>query len=384
MAVSPDPRATPIPPGLQIPGPTPLHPEVAAAMAQPLISYRGPEARALLGRIAAGFCEYLGTGRPPVLLTASGTGAMEATVANLLSPGDPVLGSGGGQFAERFLGVAEAFGLETRSLDTRWGAPAAPERLRAALRAHPETRAVLLTHSETSTGVLHPLPELIRIVREEGDALVLVDAVSSLGAIPLAVDACDAVFTASQKAWGLPPGMAMVWTSERAEAAEREAQSPCYYWSFPRYREALARGSMPFTPAVPVLLAMEAGLRLMLREGRDAAARRHAAAAAAARSRLRGMGLQLVAAEESSTSTVTAAWLPAGVSWPELSRALQERHGITLAGGLGQFKGRIVRVGHLGWVTPRDVHRAADALQSCLGAPASGAASRPEAAKLTN
>lgn len=367
-ARAPAPGAEPIPPGLQTPGPTPLHPEVAAAMAQPLISYRGPEARALLGRIAKGFCDYLGTERQPVLLTASGTGAMEATVANLLSPGDRVLGLGGGQFAERFLGVAAAFGLRTESLDTPWGRAAAPQRLQVALRTRPEPRAVLLTHSETSTGVLHPLPELIRVVREESDALVLVDAVSSLGAMPLKVDSCDAVFTASQKAWGLPPGMAMVWTSGRAEAAERSARLPRYYWSFARYRDALAHGSMPFTPAVPVLFAMETGLRLMLREGWDAVFRRHAAAAAAARSRLQAMGLRLVADEQSATNTVTAAWLPPGVAWPELTRALQERHGVVLAGGLGQLQGKILRLGHLGWTTARDVHRAADALESCLRA----------------
>ena len=337
-------------------------------MSRPMISYRGPEARALIRRIADGFSEYLGTGRPPVLLTASGTGAMEATVANLLSPGDLVLGTGGGQFAERFLGVAEAFGLAVQSLETPWGEPAAPERLRVALRARPEIRAVLLTHSETSTGVLHPLPELIRIVREEGEALVLVDAVSSLGAMPLVVDSCDAVFTASQKAWGLPPGMAMVWTSERAEAAERVATLPRFYWNFARYREAMARGSMPFTPALPVLFAMEAGIRLMLREGREAVFRRHADAASAARERLSTMGLGLVADEATASNTVTAAWLPAGVSWPELSRALQERHGIVLAGGLGRLAGKILRLGHLGWTTPADVHRAADALASHLGA----------------
>ena len=362
----------PIPPGLQIPGPTPLHPEVAAAMAQPLISYRGPEAKALLRRIADGYCQYLGAARPPILLTASGTGAMEATLANLLSPGDPVLGIGGGQFAARFLGVSEAFGLQTRTLDTPWGEAAAPEQLRVALRARPETRAVLLTHSETSTGVLHPLSELMRVAREESDALVLVDAVSSLGAMPFAVDSCDAVFTASQKAWGLPPGMAMVWTSEAADAAARTATLPRFYWDFARYRDAMARGSMPFTPAVPVLFAMEAGIRLMLREGREAVFGRHADTAAAARSRLRALGLGLVAEEANATNTVTAAWLPPGASWPELSRNLRERHGIVLAGGLGRLAGKILRLGHLGWTTPADVHRAADALESCLGAPASG------------
>ena len=356
----------PIPPGLQIPGPTALHPEVAAAMARPMMSYRGPEARALLSRIEDGFSEVLATRRRPVLLTASGTGAMEATLANLLSPGDVVLGTGGGQFAERFLGVAEAFGLEARSLDTAWGEPAAPERLLVALRARPGIRAVLLTHSETSTGVRHPVPELIQVIRENGNPLVLVDAVSSLGAMPLEVDACDAVFTASQKACGLPPGMAMVWVSGRAEAAERTARLPRYYWNFARYREARARGSTPFTPALPVLFAMEAGLGLMLREGREGVFRRHADAAAVARNRLRSMGLRLVAEESHASNTVTAAWLPGGVSWPKLSLALQEHHGIVLAGGLGRLAGKILRLGHLGWTTPQDVHRAADALESCL------------------
>ncbi len=363
------PGVAPIPPGLHVPGPTPLHPEVAAAMAQPLISYRGPEARALLGRIADGFCDYLGTERQPVLLTASGTGAMEATLANLLSPGDPVLGLGGGQFAERFLGVAEAFGLETRTLDTPWGDAAAPDRLRDALRAGPPPRAVLLTHCETSTAVLHPAGDLLRVVREESDALALVDAVSSLGAMPLAVDSCDAVFTASQKAWGLPPGMAMVWTSARADAAARTATLPRFYWDFARYRDALARGSMPFTPAVPVLFAMEAGIRLLLQEGREAVFRRHAETAEAARTRLRALGLGLVADEPHATNTVTAAWLPPDVSWPDLSRALRERHGIVLAGGLGRLANRILRLGHLGWTTPADVHQAADALESCLHRP---------------
>ena len=368
MTVAPADAAALIPPGLHTPGPTPLHPEVAAAMSRPMISYRGPEARALLGRVAEGFSEYLGAGPRPVLLTASGTGAMEATISNLLSPGDRVLGLGGGHFAERFLGVAEAFGLEAASLGTAWGEAADPARLREALRSGTPPRAVLLTHCETSTGVVHPAADLIAVVREESDALALVDAVSSLGAIPLAVDACDAVFTASQKAWGLPPGMAMVWTSERAEAAARSATLPRYYWDFARYREALARGSLPFTPALPILFAMEAGIRLMLREGREAVFRRHADAARAARERLSAMGLGLVADDATASNTVTAAWLPAGVSWPELSRALQERHGIVLAGGLGPLAGKILRLGHLGWTTPGDVHRAADALESHLGA----------------
>lgn len=357
----------PVPPGLRIPGPVPLHPAVAAAMARPMLSYRGSEMRALVGRVAEGFSKFLGTARRPVLLTASGTGAMEAAVVNTLSPGDRVLGIGGGQFAERFLAVAAGFGVDTLNLETPWGEAADPERLGSALRARPGTRAVLLTHSETSTGVLHPLPELVGVVREASDALVLVDAVSSLGAMPLAVDSCDIVFTASQKAWGLPPGMAMLWTSEQAEAAERTARLPRFYWNLARYREAMHRGSMPFTPALPVLFGMEAGIGLMLGEGRDAVFRRHTEAASAARRRLRAMGLRLVAAEKNASNTVTAAWLPAGLPWAELSRALRKRHGVVLAGGLGRLAGKILRLGHLGWITRADIDRAADALESALG-----------------
>ena len=225
-------------PALLLPGPTGLHPEVAAAAARPMMSYRGPEMRALLERVSGSLSEYLGSERRPVLLTASGTGAMEASLANTLSPGDRVVGLGGGQFAERFLGIARAYGLETVSLETPWGRAAEPERLREAFARFPDLKAVLLTHCETSTGVLHPVADLLRVARESGEALVLVDAVSSLGATPLAVDDFDVVFTASQKAWGLPPGLAPVWTSERAEAAAAGARLPRFYFDFARYREA--------------------------------------------------------------------------------------------------------------------------------------------------
>ena len=176
------------------------------------------------------------------------------------------------------------------------------------------------------------------------------------------------MFTGSQKAWGLPPGMAFVWTSPRAEAAEAEARLPRLYWSFARYREAAARGSFPFTPALPVLFAMDAGVRLLLDEGRGAVFARHAAAAAAARDGLEKLGLRLVAGDAFASPTVTAAWLPEGVSWPELSRTLLRDHHLVLGGGLGRWKGRILRLGHLGWVTPDDMHRALATLSRCLPA----------------
>ncbi len=313
-----------------------------------MISYRGPEMRRLLAGVTTRLSEYLGASRTPLLLTGSGTGAMEAALVNTLSPGDRVIGLGGGQFAERFLGVARAHGLDAISLGTAWSEAASPDRLRRALRK--PTRAVLLTHCETSTGVLHPASDLLRVVREESDALALVDAVSSLGAASLAVDDCDVVFTGSQKAWGLPPGMAMVWTSERAEAAEARARLPRFYWDFAAYRGE----TMPFTPAVPVLFAMEAGIRLMLREGREQVFARHAEAAALVQGELEAMGLALVAPEGYRSPTVTAAWLPEEVEWAELSRRLAER-GVTVAGGLGELKGKVLRFGHLGWMTAGDL-----------------------------
>lgn len=356
-------------PNLRIPGPTPLHPEVAAAMGRPMTSYRGPEMRELLPRLLRDLAGFLGAPSPPMLLTASGTGAMEATLVNTLSPGDRVLGLGGGVFAERYLGVAAACGLDAATLDTPWGEPADPDRLREALEGRPDTRAVLLTHCETSTGVLHPLAGLIEAARGSGDPLVLVDAVSSLGAAPVEVSDCDVVFTGSQKAWGLPPGMAMVWTSPRAEAAEASARLPRFYWDFARYRAAAGRGSFPFTPALPVVFAMEAGLRLLLDEGREAVFARHAAAAAAARDGLRELELRLVAPDAHASPTVTAAWLPEGVLWPALAERLRDEEGVVVAGGLGRLAGRALRLGHLGWVTPEDVGFAVAALGRCLTRP---------------
>lgn len=339
-------------------------------MARPAMDYRGPGMRALLERISESLRQYLGTGRAPLLLTASGTGAMEASLANHLSPGDRVLGLGGGQFAERFLGVARAFGLRRRSLETEWGRPADPEALRRALRADPETKAVLLTHSETSTGVLHPVEALLGVVRESSGALAFVDAVSSLGAAPLAVDDFDVVFTASQKAWGLPPGAAMVWTSPRAEAREAQARLPRFYFDFARYREARARGTLPFTPALPVFHALDAGAALLLEEGREAVFRRHRAAAAEARRAISAAGLEAVAADEWASPTVTAAYLPPETDWPSAAKRLREEHGVVLAGGLGRLAGRILRIGHLGWATPETVRPAAAALRAVFAAPA--------------
>ncbi len=357
------PRSTP---DLRIPGPTPLHPEVAAAVGRPMTSYRGPEMRALLPKLLRELSDFVGSRAEPILLTASGTGAMEAALVNTLSPGDRVLGLGGGVFADRFLRIAAAFGLDVASLDTPWGEPADPRRLTDALRGRPDTRAVLLTHCETSTGVLHPLAEMIAAARGAGKPLVLVDAVSSLGAVEVPIADSDIVFTGSQKAWGLPPGMAMVWTSPRAEAAEREARLPRFYWGFDRYREAAARGSFPSTPALPVLFAMEAGLRLLREEGRDAVFARHAACAAHARDGLRDLGLRLVAPDSQASPTVTAAWLPDGISWPDLAGRLREEHRLVLGGGLGRLAGRVLRLGHLGWATPKDIDRAVSAVGRAL------------------
>ena len=206
------------------------------------------------------------------------------------------------------------------------------------------------------------------MVREAGDALVIVDAVSSLGAVPVPVDDCDVVFTASHKAWGLPPAMAMVFVSERAEAAASRARLPRFYWDFARYRKAQERGSVPFTPELPILFAMEAGLRLLEAEGREAVYRRHAETAATVRSGLRGAGLRLVAEDHWASPTVTAAWLPPGVSWAELSGRLEALHRIAFGGGLGRLAGRIFRIGHLGWTSPRETAPALAALRSCLTA----------------
>ena len=361
---------------LRVPGPTPLPDEVREAQARPMINHRGPEFAVLLRDITERLRRLVDTTGEILVLTGSGTGALEAAVVNTLSPGDRVLAVTIGAFGDRFAKIAETYGAEVTRLPAPWGEAADPDAVAEALASSGEPfRAVLLTHNETSTGVQNDIRALARIVHSApGDPLVVVDGISGLGAMPFHVDewGIDLVVTGSQKAWMASPGIAMAVVGERARAAEATARMPRFYFDFREARRWAADGQTPWTPAVSVLYGLQVGLKRLEEEGREATWARHAALAAAAQAGLEAIGLRLVAAPRVRSTTVTAAWLPPGLDWKSASAEMREQ-GLVLAGGQGELKGRILRVGHMGEVTLAEIEDTirvtAAVLQPALGSP---------------
>ncbi len=337
---------------LRTPGPIPLPREVREAQAQPMIDHRGAEFGEMQREIVAGIAQLIGTSGDVLLLTGSGTGSLEAAVVNTLSPGDRVLAVSIGSFGDRFAQIASAFGAAVDRLEFEWGGAADPDALQSRLRDAQPYRAVLLTHNETSTGVMNPLPDLARVVRETpGEPLVLVDGISGLGAMPFDMDplGVDLVVSASQKAWNASPGIAIAAVGERAWAAAGSARMPRYYWDFAQARDWAEKGQTPWTPAVSVLYGLRAGVQTLLEEGRERTWRRHAAIAAGVAAGMEALGLRLVAAPPERSWTVTAAWVPDGVEWAPFNAAMRTR-GLIIAGGQGKWAGRILRFGHMGAV----------------------------------
>ncbi len=342
-------------PNLRIPGPTGLPPSVREAGGRQMINHRGPEFAAMIERVLVGMKPYFGTTSDVAILSCAGTGGLEAAVVNVLSPGDRVLGVSIGSFGDRFAKIASTYGADVTKVSVEWGHAADPDEVRAALAAEPAPgyRAVLLTHNETSTGVMNPIAALAAAVREASpDTLILVDSVSGLGAVPFEMDAwgIDLVVTGSQKAWMAAPGLAMVAASERGWAAMETATMPRFYLDLRSHREAHAKGQTPFTPAIAVVYQVDEGLALMGREGAAAIFARHEACAAAARAGLTALGFELFADPRFASRTVTAANVPEGLDWKAFNGAIKAR-GLVLAGGQGKLTGLIFRLGHLGSVT---------------------------------
>jgi aspartate aminotransferase-like enzyme len=351
-------------PNLRIPGPTALPPSVREAGGRQMVNHRGEEFKALTRRVETGMKPFFGTEHDVILLTCAGTGGLEAAVVNVLSPGDPVLAVTMGAFGDRFAKVAEVYGAAVTRLEVEWGAAPEPAAVRDAAAAIPGLKAVLLTHNETSTGVTSDIAALAAAMRDAApEALLLVDAISALGAVPFAMDewGLDLVVTGSQKAWMAAPGMAFAAVGPRAWAATETAKMPRFYLDLKRHRDTQVNGESPWTPAVAVMYQVDEGLRLMEAEGEGVFAR-HAACAAMARAGLRAIGFDLLAPDGVASRTVTAAWIPDGLDW-KLFNAGLKRRGLVLAGGQGKLKGRIFRLGHLGSVTTDDVLAAVSVLE---------------------
>lgn len=362
-------------PYLMVPGPTPVPDQVLAAMHRPMINHRGPQFAALFQEVNDGLRKVFQTKHDVLMFPSSGTGVMEAAIVNLFSPGDKVLAVSVGAFGDRFAEVAARFGLNVEKMDFPWGLAADPAQVAARLAGDTagEIKAVLVTHNETSTGVVNDIAA-ISAARGQHPALLVVDAVSSLGAIRLEMDAwrLDAVITSSQKALMLPPGLGFLALNERAWQYAEQAQLPRYYWDARQVRKSLAKGQNPYTPPVALLFGLAESLRLMEEEGLDNIWARHVRLRDAMRQGLKALGCGLLAPDAVASPAVTAVLPPAGLEAKTVQKYMREHWGITVAGGQKKLENKIFRIGHLGYAAAMDIIVALAGLEmtlAALGAP---------------
>jgi aspartate aminotransferase-like enzyme len=345
------------------PGPTPVPPQVLAAMAEPIVHHRSPDYRPIFRSCLDRLTTVFRTAREPLMFTASGTGAMESALANLAQPGDRIVVVSAGNFGQRWVQIAQAFECDVDVLDYEWGEIPTAEDLAARLRELGGAKAVLMTHSETSTGVVADVRALAAAAAD-ARALSVVDAISSLGAVPLETDdwGIDVVVSGSQKALMTPPGLAFAATSHSTDGG----RSRGYYFDWARNRKAQEKLDAAFTPAVSLVVALDVALGLLLEDGLEAAFERHVRLGRACREGAKAMGLELFSPDDDSSAVVTAVKMPDGVEAGEVVLSLRDRFGITLAGGQGPVKGKIVRIGHIGWFDVFDIATALAGLELAL------------------
>ena len=343
---------------LMIPGPTPVAQPVLRACSKPMINHRGPEFAQLQDACNRGLKAAFKTQNDILTLTCSGTGAMEAAVVNVLSPGDKVLALSIGAFGDRFTQIAETFGAQVERMSFDWGTAVDDNKVAARLKQDTgrEIKAVLVTHNETSTGVTNDLAAIAAAVRKHG-ALLLADAVSSLVAIDLRADewGIDVVAAASQKAFMLPPGLAFVSMSERAWAANAQAKMHRYYFDLKKAKEFMDKKQTPWTPALPQMYGLKEGLRLIEEEGLENCFARHRRLGSAARAACAAMGLRLFADPRFASNAVTAIVAPNGITPKQIRSLLLDKYGVVLAGGQGKVQDTVFRIGHLGYVNETDI-----------------------------
>lgn len=353
---------------LLLPGPTPVPPRVLRAMAAPAINHRGPEFKELLFEVTEGVKKIYQTENDLFLLTASGTGAMEAAVANFVNEGDKVLVASIGAFGDRFAKICAQYGALVDKLDYQWGTAVNPEDIKAKLLddTKKEIKAVFVQHNETSTGVLNDI-KAISQARGDHPALLIVDAISGLAAAELLTDdwGLDVVISGSQKAFMMPPGLATISVSKRAWAAY-SAESPKFYFDLKPYKEYFEKGQPPWTPAISLVQGLRESLQIMLEEGLENIIRRHYLHRDMVRAAIKAIGLELLAQDQVASPAVTAVKSPAGILPSTITGKMREKYNVVVAGGQAKLKDEIFRIGHLGYVQPADLLAALAALEMVL------------------
>ena len=354
---------------LMIPGPTPVPDELLLALAKHPLGHRTKEFSKIFMAATVALKKLAGCEDDVFILTSSGTGAMEAAIANTLSPGDEVLSLICGVFGERWAQICQAYGCKVERITVSPGQPLCLETVRKRLQEDKGRlfKAVTLTHNETSTGVINDLQQLSLAIREHG-ALCIADTVTSFAAVPINFSAwgIDVMVAGSQKALMLPPGLAVVFFGERAHSAYQSSKCPKFYFDFGKYRKSLESETTPFTPNVSMVLALKGSLDMIQQEGIVAIGARHDRMKKALRAGLTGIGLKLLVPDSCASPTITAVFPPPSLSVDAIRRTMKERYQIRLADGQEDLKNKIFRIGHMGYVFERDILMTLASLETCL------------------
>lgn len=352
---------------LLAPGPTPVPEAISLEMAAPMVHHRTPQFSKIFAE-AANDAKYLFQTQQDVLILAStGTGGMESCITNLFSPGDKVLVVNGGKFGERWGKISESYGLEPVWINVEWGRAVDPKAVKAALDKDKDIRAILVQASETSTTVSHPIEELSKLTRSRDDILLVVDGITGVGVFPLPMDewGIDAMITGSQKALELPPGLALVALSEKAWKFADQAKCPHFYFDLKKERKNLGNQTSAYTPAVSLVIGLRAVLKSLKEEELDNVHKRHNRLARATRAAAKALGLKLVAPDAPADSA-TGVFVPDGIDGAKIVKSLRDDFGVTLAGGQDDWKGKVIRIAHLGYVDTFDTIIAISAIEMAL------------------
>jgi aspartate aminotransferase-like enzyme len=352
---------------LLAPGPTPVPPEILQRMAEPIIHHRAPVFEKVLEEVREGLKYLFRTKKEVLIFASSGTGAMEGAVTNTLSAGDKAIVVEGGKFGERWSNICKAYGVKANILPVEWGQAINPALIAQALQADPSIKAVFTQATETSTGVLYPIKEIAEIVSRYPGTILVVDAISHLGAVELPMDEwkLDIVVTGSQKALMLPPGLAFAALSDKAWEFVGKSTLPKFYFDFKKELKNLTQNQNAYTPAVSLIMGLAASLQKIKSEGLENIFARHAQLAKATREAMLALGLKLYAPQAFSNA-VTAVVAPQGVDGQKVVKILRDKHNLTIAGGQDQAKGKIFRIAHLGYVDKFDVIMGVAAVEMTL------------------
>ncbi|RMH52386.1 MAG: alanine--glyoxylate aminotransferase family protein [Zetaproteobacteria bacterium] len=350
------------------PGPTAVPERVLLRMAQPMIHHRTPQFSALFAETREMLKEVFGTGQDPLMLASSGSGAMEAAMVNLCAPGDTIIYVNGGKFGERWGKIAVRHGIHAVEIKVPWGEPVTVGAVAEALDDHPEAKGVFVQASETSTTTEHPVREIAALTAQREGCAIVVDAITALGVIEMPMDdwGLDVVISGSQKAFMLPPGLAMLACSEKYWSLARPSPQGSFYFDLTVERKSQMKGkdTTAWTPAVSLITGLNEVLRMMREEGLSVLYARHALLAEAARAGVRALGMELISSAPATSAT--GAWVPEGIDGAAFVKYLRDTMGVTFAGGQDHLKGKIVRIAHLGYYDVFDIVTAISAIEMAL------------------